>query len=97
MEVLGSAEPLRAAKTFTQLFTGSSREAQALRESGIFEEIATALTQTRGTKARNALKLVERAMSGQRLTDQQAAFVGSTVANSAFLGGSHEASQRLSN
>jgi len=96
LEVLGSGEPLNASKRFVQIFTGSTQEAQALRESGIFEEIATALAQTRGRKARSALKMVEKAMNGQRLTDQQAAFVGNTVAGSAFLAGSHAATQTLS-
>ena len=95
LEVLGSGEPINATKNLVQVFTGSTKEAQALREAGIFEEIATALTNTKGQKARAALSIVEKAMQGQRLTDQQAAFVGNTVANSAFLVGSRAANQKL--
>lgn len=96
LEVLASGEPLHASKRFVQIFTGSTQEAQAMRESGIFEEIAHALTQTRGGKAKTALSLVEKAISGQRLTDQQAAFVGNTVAGSAFLVGNREANRMIS-
>ena len=95
-ELLASGEPVSASRRFVQIFTGSTQEAQAIRSAGIYEEIATALSQTRGAKARSALKLVEKAMAGQRLTDQQAAFVGNTVAGSGFLAGSHTGAQMLS-
>lgn len=95
LETVASGEPVNAAKRFVQIFTGSTDEAQALREAGIFEEIATALTQTRGFQAKTALKLVERAMAGQKLTEQQASFIGNTIAESAFLAGNREGTRRL--
>lgn len=96
LETLASGEPVNASKRFVQIFTGNTAEAQALRQSGLYEEIATALTNTRGAKARNALKMVEKAMSGQQVTEQQAAFIGNILATSGFLAGGREASRQLS-
>jgi hypothetical protein len=90
LETVASGEPINAAKRFVQIFTGSTDEAQALREAGIFEEIATALTQTRGFQAKTSLTLVQKAMAGQKLSEQQASFIGRTVAESGFLAGSRE-------
>lgn len=95
LETLASGEPLNASKRFVQVFTGDSAEAQALRQSGIYEEIARALTETRGAKARSALKLVEKAMSGQTLTEQQAAYIGRVTATSGFLASHRQASKLL--
>lgn len=85
LELLSSGEAVQAGKRFVQIFTGNSAEAQALREQGIFQEIATALTQTRGKQAQAALRLVDNAMKGQRLTEQQAAWIGTILADSAVL------------
>lgn len=95
LELLSSGEPLTASKRFVQLFTGSIPEARALRRAGIFEEIATALTQIRGFEAKTALKLVESAMKGRTLSEQQASFIGKTIAESGFLSGSREGTRRL--
>lgn len=86
---LMAGSPIRAAKRLTQIFTGSSPEAQAAREAGIFEEIATALTQTKGPNARRALVLTERAMSGQKLTEKQARDVAGLI-TSALGGGAYQ-------
>lgn len=96
LETLAGGEPVVAAKRFVQVFTGNTSEAQALREAGIYEEIATALTGIRGHQAQTALKLVNKAMSGQKLTEQQASFIGNIIAESGALAGSHEASKLLS-
>ena len=96
VESLASGEPVNAAKRFVQIFTGSTDEAQALREAGIFEEIATALTSIKGNKADRALRVVNKAMSGQRLTEQQASFIGNVVATGLALSGNREASRQLS-
>ncbi len=96
LELLGSGEAVQASKRFVQIFTGSTSEAQTLREAGIYEEIARALTQTRGYEARTALSLVNKAIAGQKLTEQQASFIGKIVAETGVLSGSHEASRQLS-
>lgn len=96
LEYLAEGKPLEAGKRFIQVFTGSSEDAKALRASGIYEEIATALTATRGGRAKSALSLVNKAMAGQRLTELQAAFIGSVLASGGVLAGSRTASQQLS-
>lgn len=95
LETLASGEPMNAAKRFVQIFTGSSDEAKALRASGIYEEIATALTQIKGHKGRSALKIVESAMNGQRITEQKAAFIGSVLSTNAALAGNREGTRLL--
>lgn len=95
IEVLGQGKPLEASQRFVQLFTGSSPEAQRLRQMGIYEEIATVLTQTRGADAQRALNVVQRAMNGQVVTDRQAAMVGRTIAATGVLAGNRAGSTQL--
>jgi hypothetical protein len=96
LETLGQGRPAEAGKRFVQIFTGASEEAQELRRLGIYEEIATALTQTRGASAERALRTVQRAMAGQKISEREAEFVGRTIATSGFLTGNREASRQLS-
>jgi len=96
LEILGQGRPVEASKRFVQLFTGASDEAQELRRLGVYEEIATVLTQTRGSDAQRALNVVQRAMAGQRVTEQQAALVGRVIATTGVLAGNREASRQLS-
>lgn len=96
VEILGSGKPVAAAQRMVQLFTGNTDEAVALRRSGVFEEIATALTQTRGRKAEAALRHVQRAIDGGRITARQAEFIGTTLAASSVIAGSRTISQNLS-
>lgn len=96
LETLTAGKPVDAAQRFIQIFTGNSQEATALREAGIYEEIARALTQTRGAQAKSALALVDRAIKGQSLTEAQARYVGTVVSTSGVLSGGREASRRLS-
>lgn len=96
LETIASGEVVNASKRFVQVFTGNTAEAQALRQAGIYEEIATALTQTRGRKAQTALKMVKKAMQGQAVTERQAEFIGRTVATSGVLAGGRATSQQLS-
>jgi len=95
LETLTSGEPINAGKRFVQLFTGNGAEAQALREAGIYEEIATALTQIRGARAEIALRTVKRAMAGQRVTEAQAAYVGNFLATMGALSAHQQGKTRL--
>lgn len=95
LETLTSGEPINAGKRFVQLLTGNSAEAQALREAGIYEEIATALTQTKGRKAKSALRIIGNAIDGQSVSEQEAAFVGTVLATSGVLSASHTTAQAL--
>lgn len=96
LETLASGSPVDAGKRFVQIFTGSTDEAQALRESGIYEEIATALTQTKGRKAQAALRAVKRAMEGRKISEQEAAFIGNVLATSGVLVGNRQGTTYLS-
>lgn len=96
LELIASGKPQLATQRFVQIFTGNSAEAQALRQQGIYEEIATALTNIRGTRAQSALNMVQKAIDGKKVSEQQAAFIGNVVASSGVLAGSREASTRLS-
>lgn len=96
LETLGQGRPAEAGKRFVQLFTGATEEAQELRRLGIYEEIAAALTQTRGPQAERALRTVQRAMAGRPVSEREAEFVGRTIATSGFLVGNREASRQLS-
>jgi len=93
LEALSSGEPTVAAKRFVQIFTGNGEEARALREAGIFEEIATALTTQRGLKAQAALKAVNDAMAGKRVTEAQARLIGAVVADSFALSADRQVSR----
>lgn len=95
LEVLGQGRPAEAGKRFVQLLTGATEEAQELRRLGIYEEIASVLTQTRGAQAERALRTVQRAMAGQAVTEREAEFVGRTIATSGVLVGNRAASTQI--
>jgi Mg/Co/Ni transporter MgtE len=52
---------------------------------GIYDEIATALTGLRGQQAEQALRLVERAMAGDALTETQARIIARALTTPAAL------------
>lgn len=67
-----AGEPIQAAKRLAQIATGNTPEAQAAKAAGIWEEIASALTQKKGATARAALDRVQKAMSGQPMKEDEA-------------------------
>ena len=76
LPTLMAGEPINAGKRVVQLLTGETAEARQLRDLGVFEEIARALTETRGARAASALRLINRAIDGQStLTQMQAQHV----------------------
>lgn len=95
LEVLASGSPLDAGKRMVQVFTGNTSEAQALRESGIFEDIARGLTNVRGAQAERALKVVQTAIAGGNVTAAQARLVGQVMATDAFLAADRAANSAL--
>lgn len=95
LQTLRAGEPINATKRIIQALTGETPEAVQLREMGIFEEIATALTQTQGSQARTAMRHIELAMNGQALSERQARLIAAAITSSAALSGSQEASRRL--
>lgn len=95
LETLGAGSPGEAGKRFVQVFTGATEEAQALRKMGIYEDIARALTQIRGPDAEKALRTVQAAMNGAKLTEVQAARVGRLIATSGALAAHREGTRQL--
>ena len=80
VELLADGSPAQATRRFVQLFTGNSDEARALREMGVFNEIADVLTRTDGEAARRALEITRDAIAGRSVSDPQVRFVASTLA-----------------
>lgn len=74
-----SGEPINAAKRLAQIFTGATPEARDAAKSGIYAEIASALTQTKGQDARTALSLVSKAMKGQAVSEAKARYMARLV------------------
>jgi hypothetical protein len=85
VELLADGSPAQATRRFLQIFTGSSDEARALREAGVFNEIADILTRTDGEAARRALEITRDAIAGRAVSDPQARFVASTLARSVAI------------
>ena len=86
---------MRASKHIVQMLTGEGPVAQALRESGIAEEIACFLTQQRGQSAERALNFSSQAAQGQRLTDTLANFVVNLLTTGGFLAGHRQGQQAI--
>ena len=97
VSALAQGEPVNAAKRFVQALTGATPEAEQLRKMGIYEEIASTLTNTRGGRAKAALHHIQSAMDGQALTDRQAAFIGNVIATTSAATGSLSTSRALAN
>lgn len=97
LSTLMAGEPLNALKRIAQVVTGTTPEARTLRQMGIYDEIATVLTQLRGQQAQQALRLVERAMAGDALNETQARIIARALttpaAMAAYAGGRAEAEQ----
>lgn len=92
------AEPINATKMLVQALTGETAEAQALRQSGLYQEIAEVLVNTRGGRAQRALQIIEDAVRGQAVTDRQATYVARTLSGLLVSGApvaSREASSTL--
>jgi hypothetical protein len=79
LQSLKRVEPAQTSKLVLQAITGATEEAEAVRRSGIFEEMTQVLTQIRGQNARDALTLVRRAMEGQPLKDSQARLIANVI------------------
>lgn len=79
------AGPVMAVRRLVAVITGTTREARAVRQMGIYDEIATALTSLRGPQAEQALRLTERAMAGDALTQNQARVLARALTTPAAL------------
>lgn len=79
------AGPINAIKRLVAVITGNTNEARAVRQAGIYDEIAETLTSLRGSQAQQALRLVEKAMAGEALTDTQARVISRALTTPAAM------------
>ncbi|PYF12013.1 hypothetical protein C8J30_102328 [Rhodobacter viridis] len=87
MSVLLQGKPLEAGKRVAAVLSGQTEEAIALRQQGIYADIARALTEKRGNEASRAMIVIQRAMRGQPVTDAQAELIGRALAHAVAVGG----------
>ena len=64
-------EAVNTTKAMIQAVTGQTAQYDAAQRQRIYLDIARALTETRGDRAQTALRALDAAMQGQRLTDRQ--------------------------
>jgi len=96
--LLGTAmrgEPIDASKRLVQAVTGQTDEFSAEQRQRIFGDIARALTEARGDDARKALTSIDRAISGQALTDAQTNQIAKALADVGFVSGTAGATRGL--
>lgn len=93
---LMQGRPIEASRRIVQSLTGTTPEAIAIRDAGIFDEIAQALVSKRGADAKIALQLIDRARQGQTVTDAQAKLIARAVGSAVALGGYQTGTQGLS-
>ena len=72
-------KPVDFGRRVAQALTGQTPEAVALRQQGIYDEIAKALTMIKGQDAQRALFQIRRAMSGQPIANEQARLIGEVM------------------
>lgn len=78
--------PVRAFRNLTQALSGQTDEALMARDRGILDEIATVLTQTRGDNAQEALRIVNRSIAGQEMSEEQARQVARVLVRPGVVG-----------
>lgn len=92
---LAQIDPLHPNKLIVESLTGTSDAARQLRASGIYDEIANVLLTKKGSDAKMALAMINRARQGQPLTDAQAQLIGRVVGTSVLIGGHQSGTQAL--
>lgn len=83
--VVGQAlrgDPVNTTRQLIQAVTGYTDEFSAQQRQRIYQDIARALTEARGPNAQIALRALDAAMSGQRLTDEQTDILARMIAGS---------------
>ena len=84
-------ETLDVAKRAIQQLTGATQEADALRRSGILEELAGFLTNVRGKDAEAALRYINEVQKGQQLTEPKRNFLITMIRRAATITGREQA------
>lgn len=83
--VVGQAlrgDPVNTTRQLIQAVTGYTDEFTAQQRQRVYQDIARALTEARGPNAQIALRALDAAMSGQRLTDEQTDILARMIAGS---------------
>jgi hypothetical protein len=83
--VVGQAlrgDPINTSRQLIQAVTGYTDEFSAQQRQRIYQDIARALTEARGPNAQIALRALDAAMAGQRLTEEQTDILARLVAGS---------------
>lgn len=93
---IAQIDPLRPNKLIVEGLTGTSDAARQIRASGIYDEIANVLLTKKGSDAKVALAIIDRARQGQPVTEAQARLIGRAVGSSALVAGHQTATQALS-
>jgi len=76
---------INSVKRLAAVITGNTDEAKAIRQMGIYDEIANTLTSLRGSQARAALNLVNRAIQGDALNETQARVIARALTTPAAM------------
>ena len=79
-----SGEAVNTTKALIQAVTGQTAAYDAAQRQKIYLDIARALTAKRGREAEAALRILDAAMQGQALTDQQTTALAQMIAGSLF-------------
>lgn len=94
--VMGQAlrgDPINTTRALIQAATGYTEEFTAQQRQRIYQDLAKALTEARGEDAQIALRALNAAMQGQRLTDAQTEMLARLV-SSALVAGAAPATSR---
>lgn len=94
LQTLLRGEPGRALKNLTSALSGMSDEAIAARDRGILDEISLILTQVRGDNAQEALRIVQRSIAGQEMSEDQARRVARILVRPGVVGAAIATTQK---
>ncbi len=86
--VLGTiarGEPVGAVRRISQVLTDTTPQADQARRAALMQEIATALTEVRGTNAGKALDAINSAIAGQPLSEAKSRLIARTLSATGAL------------
>jgi hypothetical protein len=86
VDLLKAGRGLKAYERLVQEISGETPAAVALRNAGVHDQIAYALTNIRGQDARDALALINQTRQGRELTQRQQQFVARVLSRPAAVG-----------
>jgi hypothetical protein len=94
---LARGEPVGAVRRITQVLADTTPQADQARRAALMQEIATSLTEVRGTNVTKALDAINEAIAGQPLSEAKSRMIANalsvTGSLAAFRGGTRAAQQ----